>query len=191
MCETHPSSPPPPLPLALIIFRYAKVRYLWQRMQTFLPKVYMESQSLDWACLRLTRFCLSWKSADKEMWIHLKGKMRGISFPENRKFKVASPAADASWGVGDGKEEEGWFLACLSSLAWDLFLPFLQPSVSGKDKEKAPKHEKRASSYCFGIWFLSHLEFLKSPSRLGIQFYEYLLNNREMIILASSCCCFV
>ena len=84
-----PLLPPSPLPLAPIIFRYAKVWYLWQRMQTFLPKVYLESQSLDWACLRLIRFCLSWKSADKEMWIHLKGKVRGISYPENREFKVA------------------------------------------------------------------------------------------------------
>ena len=42
-------------------------------------------------------FCLSGNSADKEIWIRLKGKMRGISYTEDRRFKVASPAADASW----------------------------------------------------------------------------------------------
>ena len=45
--HARPPTPQAPLPLALSIFRYAKVQYLWQRMQTFSHKVCLESQSLD------------------------------------------------------------------------------------------------------------------------------------------------
>lgn len=69
--------------------------------------------------------------------------MSGFSYPENRKFKVASPAADASWGVGDGKEEEVWFSWPASPLFLGIFsFLFSNPQFQERIKRKHPNARK-------------------------------------------------
>lgn len=106
--HAHPTLPKPLCPWPLSFSGMPKYSTFGRECRPFPPRCVWSLRAWTEPVWVLTRFCLGCKSADKERWIHLKGKMRGISYTENRMFKVASPAADASWGVGDGKEEEGW-----------------------------------------------------------------------------------
>lgn len=137
-----------------------------------------ESQSQDWAQLN----SYSALFEQKICWKGNMDKLRGISYTEDRIFKVASPAAllPLWWWRGGS-----W----LSKPAYDPFLciffffSFRQPLSSRKGQKRREQTQEDSEELSFWykslIFLKSHLEFLKSPSSFGIHLHEYLPNSKE------------